>query len=42
MKESSQRKMFNEFLTIGIENFIGVPDSTMKHFISQGLKKRKF
>ena len=41
MKESSQRKMFNEFLTIGIENFIGVPDSTMKHFISQGLKKKK-
>jgi len=24
-----------------IKNFIGVPDSTMKHFIDQGLKKRK-
>jgi len=24
-----------------IENFIGVPDSTMKHFIDQGLKKGK-
>ena len=25
----------------GIKNFVGVPDSTMKHFISQGLKKKK-
>jgi len=24
-----------------IKNFIGVPDSTMKHFISQGLKKKR-
>ena len=24
-----------------IQNFIGVPDSTMKHFIDQGLKKNK-
>lgn len=24
-----------------IENFVGVPDSTMKYFIDQGLKKRK-
>ena len=24
-----------------IENFIGVPDSTMKHFIDQGFKKNK-
>tara|TARA_Y100001936_G_scaffold253592_1_gene319234 strand:- start:4519 stop:5004 length:486 start_codon:yes stop_codon:yes gene_type:complete len=41
MKEFSQRQMFDEFLTIGIDNFIGVPDSTMKYFISQGLKKNK-
>lgn len=25
----------------GIENFIGVPDSTLKHFVDQGLKKNK-
>ncbi len=25
----------------GIENFIGVPDSTMKFFIDEGLKKKK-
>ena len=33
--------MFDLLLRIGIENFIGVPDSTMKYFISQGLKKKK-
>ena len=33
--------MFDLLLHEGIENFIGVPDSTMKHFISQGLKKKK-
>ena len=37
----SQRKMFDLLSRIGIENFIGVPDSTMKYFISQGLKKKK-
>ena len=37
----SQRKMFDLLSHIGIENFIGVPDSTMKYFISQGLKKKK-
>ena len=37
----SQRKMFDLLLQKGIKNFIGVPDSTMKHFISQGLKKKK-
>ena len=41
MKEASQRQMFDLLLRKGIENFIGVPDSTMKHFISQGLKKKK-
>ena len=40
-RDLSQRKMFDLLLRIGIENFIGVPDSTMKHFISQGLKKKK-
>ena len=33
--------MFDLLLHEGIENFIGVPDSTMKHFISQGFKKKK-
>ena len=33
--------MFDFLLHEGIENFMGVPDSTMKHFISQGLKKKK-
>ena len=33
--------MFDLLLHEGIENFMGVPDSTMKHFISQGLKKKK-
>ena len=41
MKELSQRQMFDLLLHEGIENFMGVPDSTMKHFISQGLKKKK-
>ena len=33
--------MFDLLLHGGIKNFVGVPDSTMKHFISQGLKKKK-
>ena len=33
--------MFDLLLRNGVENFIGVPDSTMKYFISQGLKKKK-
>ena len=33
--------MFDLLLHQGVENFIGVPDSTMKYFISQGLKKKK-
>jgi len=33
--------MFNFLSTIGIENFVGVPDSTMKFFIDQGLIKKK-
>ena len=41
MKESIQRKIFNFLLEHNIENFIGVPDSTMKYFIDQGLKCKK-
>jgi len=33
--------MFDYLLRNKVANFIGVPDSTMKHFIEQGLKKRK-
>ena len=41
MKELTQKQIFNFLFNNGIENFIGVPDSTMKHFIDQGLKKNK-
>ena len=33
--------MFNFLANNGIKNFVGVPDSTLKHFIEQGLKKKK-
>ena len=41
MKEEIQRNIFKILLRKGIENFIGVPDSTMKYFIDEGLKKNK-
>ena len=41
MKKDSQNKMFDFFDKNGIENFIGVPDSTIKHFINQGIQKKK-
>jgi len=41
LNEDSQRAMFNFLNQNGIENFIGVPDSTMKYFIDEGLKKNK-
>jgi sulfopyruvate decarboxylase TPP-binding subunit len=41
LREISQRKFFNLLEKKGIENFIGVPDSTMKYFIDEGLKKKK-
>ena len=41
MNEKSQRKIFNLLVKKGVENFVGVPDSTMKHFIDEGLKKGK-
>ncbi len=41
MKENTQRKVFNYFLKNKIENFIGVPDSTLKNFIDEGIKKKK-
>ena len=41
MKELTQRQIFDYLFKNGIENFIGVPDSTMKYFIEQGFKKNK-
>ena len=41
MKEITQRKIFSILKKKGIKNFVGVPDSTMKHFIDEGLKKEK-
>ncbi|MCV0430394.1 thiamine pyrophosphate-binding protein [Nitrosopumilus sp.] len=41
MNEKSQRSMFKFLKKIGIKNFVGVPDSTMKHFINQGLEKNE-
>ena len=41
MKAIIQKKVFNYLLKNDIKNFIGVPDSTMKHFIDEGFKKNK-
>ena len=41
MKEIHQRKIFDYLVKNKIENFIGVPDSTMKYFIDQGFKRKK-
>ena len=41
MKKIDQIKLFDFLLKNNIENFIGIPDSTMKHFISRGLEKNK-
>ena len=41
MKEKSQRIIFNILKKKGIKNFVGVPDSTMKYFIDEGLKKKE-
>ena len=41
MNEKIQRKIFQYFKKNKIENFVGVPDSTLKHFISEGLKQKK-
>jgi len=38
LNENTQRKVFNNLLKNNIENFIGVPDSTLKHFIDECLK----
>ena len=41
MTKNFQTKIFNLLLKNGIENFIGVPDSTLKYFIAEGLEKKR-
>jgi len=41
LNEIHQRRIFDYLVKNKIENFIGVPDSTMKYFIDQGLKRKK-
>ena len=41
MDEKTQRKIFQYFKKNKIENFVGVPDSTLKYFIDEGLKSKK-
>ena len=41
MKKLNQERMFNFLANNGIKNFIGVPDSTLKHFFDQGFKRKK-
>jgi sulfopyruvate decarboxylase TPP-binding subunit len=41
LKERRQREIFDYLIKNKIENFVGVPDSTMKFFIDQGLKCKK-
>ena len=41
MTKNFQSDVFNFLVNNGIENFIGVPDSTLKKFIAEGLSKRK-
>jgi sulfopyruvate decarboxylase TPP-binding subunit len=41
LKEIHQRKIFDYLVKNKIENFIGVPDSTMKYFIDQGFKRKR-
>ena len=41
MKELVQRQIFNYLLKKQIQYYIGEPDSTMKYFIDEGLKKEK-
>jgi len=41
LNEIHQRRIFDYLVKNKIENFIGVPDSTMKYFIDQGFKRKK-
>ena len=41
MSENFQKKIFDYLIKNEIENFVGVPDSTLKQFISRGLELKK-
>ena len=41
MNEKTQKEIFKFFMKNKIENFVGVPDSTLKYFISEGMKQKK-
>ena len=41
MKKHFQEKIFDFLVDNEIENFVGVPDSTLTQFISAGIKKKK-
>lgn len=41
MTDNFQNQMFDFLLSKGIKNFVGVPDSTLKQFISHGLRSKK-
>tara|TARA_Y100000996_G_scaffold411235_1_gene395009 strand:- start:6867 stop:7355 length:489 start_codon:yes stop_codon:yes gene_type:complete len=41
LTKNFQTKIFNFLSKNGVENFVGVPDSTLKHFISEGLERKK-
>ena len=41
MKNQNQKQMCDFLLNNGIENLVGVPDSTLKHFIAEGLELKK-
>ena len=41
MKNENQKQMCDFLLNNGIENLVGVPDSTLKHFIAEGLELKK-
>lgn len=41
MKENFQRNFYDYLYKNKVKYFIGVPDSTLKYFIDQGLKKNK-
>ena len=41
MKPNIQKKIFDYLIKNKVQNFVGVPDSTLKYFIEQGLKKNK-
>jgi len=41
MNEETQKNIFNFLLKNGITDYLGVPDSTLKYFISEGIQKKK-